>query len=173
MMKTISKSVTIILLMAAALNAAGQGYNLQFNRVIDTSLAVSVTVCTDITASGISSTSVSVPAGKVWKIESIGPLEYYGSSYLYNSCSFNSSTSNNTIWALCMDDGTRSTLKRYAYLLSGSYGEQAANMPVWLRAGTSLYVNISPRNTGYRFTDGSQTSVKTSLSIIEFNLNTP
>jgi hypothetical protein len=72
-----------------------------------------------------------------------------------------------------MDDGTRATLKRYAYLLSGSYGEQAANMPVWLRAGTSLYVNISPRNTGYRFTDGSQTSVKTSLSIIEFNLNTP
>lgn len=172
MMKTLKHIFMICALLCCSIGMMGQGFNLQFNRIIDTSLSAAVTSCTDITANGLSSNIITVPAGKVWKVESIGPLEYYGSTYLYNSCTLSSYASNNTTWSLLMDDGTRCTLKRYAYMLSGSYAEQAANTPVWLRAGTSLYTNISPRNTTYRFTDGAA-SVRTSLSIIEFNLATP
>jgi hypothetical protein len=154
----------------------GQGYSLVFNRVIDTAIAAEITSCIDISGAGYTGGAITVPSGKVWKIESIGPLGYNTTTvYLYNNCTGTSSTYYYTIWDVKVDDGSieKGYLKRRMYYNS-VWNVESIDGIAWLRSGTSVSCHMNSSSATYKFTyDASPASpvyCRVHLTIIEFLL---
>ena len=130
------KKSIVILLFFIALGAKAQG-NLQFNQVIyytipSQSFAASGTIAT-----------VTIPAGKIWKIEAASHNAAGG-----------------TVWSLRIGN-----FLLYSSTLNGGGGltyHPDINFPIWLPSGTyNLQVNS---------TNGGGTFEGAGLSIIEFNI---
>jgi hypothetical protein len=149
-----------------------QGYSLKFNRVIDTALVAEITSCTDISGTGYSGAAITVPAGTVWKIESVGPLGYNSSSSLCTDCSTYNCSSTYLIWDVKVDDGSteKGFLKRRIY--NSTYTIESIDGTAWLRAGTSVSCHLSTASSSYKYTyyatPSSPYYCRVHLTIIEF-----
>lgn len=162
------KLLFLFIAAAASLSASAQG--LEFSKVIDTVLSVSVNSCTYMypyyTGSGIT-----VPPGKTWKVEGLGPLNVKGSTSCYQS-SCSSSSGNNAYWGVIIDDGQpiKGFLKRRIYNSSvGSYQDESISGITWLSAGTSLQAVIGSTSVTYTNSIGAS-STEIFISIIEFTI---
>ena len=116
--------------------------NLQFNQVIIENLSSTVSSYTTVTA-----TTITVPAGKVWKIE-------------HADLWFNNSTrqSFSGYYSLYIDN----IILHHSRGSSGSSNQFAENFPVWLPAGTYT-VFISNE-------DSSSHNYSGTINAIEFNV---
>ena len=125
----------VVLLISLSVNAQG---NLQFNQVVNGSIDANI-LTTQVTPG-----SITVPAGKVWKIESVSYFSYPGTTFQNNNVSISSQVwiGNHQVWA--------------------ENSNTAVIFPIWLSAGT---YNIQ---LGQAF--GSTTPVRFSWSVIEFNV---
>ena len=108
-------SLVVALLFTASLSSFAQG-NLQFNQVISASLNL---------GSNANSTTLTVPVGKVWKIESMGCNNYtpQNISYVINAIAFSvipgyQKDAGSTIWLKAGDTFYLRNLVNYA---SGVY----------------------------------------------------
>lgn len=138
-MKRIFSLLLFVLALNGYTNAQG---NLQFNQVIVANLNSTVSSYSTIT-----STTITVPAGKVWKIEHAD------------------------VW---LNNSTRQTLSGYYSLYidnivlhhskgsSGTSNQFAENFPVWLPAGTyTVYISNE---------DSSTHNYVGTINAIEFNV---
>jgi hypothetical protein len=161
-----------VLIVICGVVSYGQGNSLKFNRVIDTALVAEITNCIDISGSGYTGASITVPSGTVWKIESVGPLGYNSTSTLCTDCSYNACTSSYLIWDIKVDDGSveKGFLKRRIY--SGSYNIESIDGTAWLRAGTSISCHMSTSSPSYKYTYYASPTApfycRVHLTIIEF-----
>jgi hypothetical protein len=108
-------SLVVALLFTASLSSFAQG-NLQFNQVISASFNL---------GSNANSTTLTVPVGKVWKIESMGCNNYtpHNISYVINAIAFSvipgyQKDAGSTIWLKAGDTFYLRNLVNYA---SGVY----------------------------------------------------
>lgn len=144
------KALLILSLLALAIGANAQG-NLQFNQVLSYTGTVS---CTGINScSADSPSSYTVPANKVWKLESAGFTSYLNSGTEVISTYL---IINNTyVYGGAVN---KANLERKNGILITS--------PVWLKSGDVLsWGMISAANT-----NGAISSASMHLSIIEFNI---
>jgi hypothetical protein len=133
------KKSILILLFFITLGAKAQG-NLQFNRVINYTMASQT-----VFSPGLLQTTVTVPAGKVWKIE---------------AASYNGAGSPG--WSLILDN-----YLLFTYIINSGGGLNyfpEIHFPIWLPAGT---YNLKAQ---YYITTPSALFVGASISIIEFNI---
>jgi hypothetical protein len=125
----------------------GQG-NLQFNQVITQNYSITGNSYNSISNSN---TSLTVPSGKVWKIESIIYNGYSNSNYYAPNCFLMINGSN-----VLFEKGTSS---------SNDSGGTINKQPIWLKAGNQI--GFSMRNT---CNPSCLQSVEGLISIIEFNI---
>lgn len=162
-----------LFLWVCAFGARAQN-SLAFSKVIDTTLVVSITSCQSVSGNGISGFLITVPAGKTWKVESVGPIYYSGDAEMYNACGSSSYANYATTWGIQIDDGQadKAFLKRRVY--DGAWITESLDGTLWMSAGTSLSANIGSRNTTYTFTRYATPSnpfvCKVHVSIIEFDI---
>lgn len=143
-----SHSIAVsLLLLCSGIRAQG---NLQFNQVLQPSITTS-----NLAGSGVVSQTITVPTGKIWKIENASYARYANGNtnspfYIWGG------TSNVTVY---LDEYLISD-----FLSSGGTFREA-KFPIWLTAGdyTLRIVNHST---------SAQTSLthKATLSVIEFNI---
>lgn len=137
----------LLLLCAIVLSSAvlGQG-NLQFNRVINQKIIQTA----NMAAFGSITQTVTIPSGKIWKIESaaVSPIFPTGG---YLGQTYNCFTLKLDSWTL------------YTKLCSGAVRDPI-NFPIWLPAGTyTLRLYNDQNSLSNTFQEGM-------LSIIEFNI---
>ena len=114
--------------LSSAIKAQG---NLQFNRAINYNL----TCTTPGTSTQVQQTvSVTVPAGKVWKIESCN-LSYAPSSA---PTSYSAPGTSNYVGTILIDQ---------AVVSLGVLGGTGQNAPIWLAAGTHTFILAGYANT--------------------------
>ena len=129
-------SIFLILIVFATYSSA-QG-NLQFNQVINQTHSGALTSTPQILG------TITVPAGKVWKVEAVS-FTYAGTYYASGGSGF---------WAYIGDyivyDG-----------YTGGYSNMNSSFPLWLKPGT--YDVIGRANTSYP-------NGRIAISAIEFNV---
>jgi hypothetical protein len=136
------KQLLTVLLLVGALTAAKAQGNLQFNQVIF--LEKSIVLPANISSS-FTEQSITVPAGKVWKIESVM------ASFFQNTATPNPSFSTS---------GTVMLNKKIIF----STGN-VASFPIWLPEGTYTIRYIYNNSTS-----GSINELYGAISAIEFNV---
>lgn len=150
MKNSISFALVITVLMFA-FSSKAQG-NLQFNRAIDNNYSISVAgSSTGASGYNITTTTITVPAGKVWKIE---------------ACHVSTSGSSNPT-AYSSPGATSSSIGLSVTLDLGviSNGSNGFNGPLWLAAGAhTLVLYGTAYNTSQTYTHNVL------MSGIEFNI---
>ena len=124
--------------------------NLQFNQVILWNLNSSTVNCTSNTppvgtqaCSCLITSTITVPQGKVWKIEAVSVPDI------------------STMWALYIGNFMLFCMQSYN---GGEIFHQDINFPIWLPSGTYNYKAFLQQ------CDGNSTFPGSSASIIEFNV---
>lgn len=161
------KKLLLIGFFTASLSLFGQS-NLEFNQVLTPNLTISGSITFSNGVSSIlSSSNLTVPTGKVWKIESI--FTNYTNIFTYNY-----STSTYTIQAI--SSGGTSPRANLVMLINGiqarphSINEEIIqHNAIWLKSGDLLSFQFSGVGFGGvgPFTGGL---INIPLSIIEFNV---
>lgn len=135
------KKILSIAVLLISLSVSAQG-NLQFNQVINAEVVGTGTF-------EFNMGSITVPAGKVWKIEST-TLSY--TNFSISSLPTNILPGSTTI--------NVSIGRHLAY--GGASQHEAAKMPLWLPSGTYDLTNRTQNSTSYSYTFA--------ISAIEFNV---
>ena len=139
-----------------------QGYNLKFNRVIDTVVSINHTTCTDIYNTPVYGDIIlTVPNGAVWKVTSLLGSGLSGAN-TRNNCSSSSFYSNSP----------QGYAQLYMYSGGQSYpmvttGGAEVPFPLWLNAGTIIKYKLWSASGVFRYSYYDMSS-STFLSIIEF-----
>ena len=150
--------------------------NLEYSRVIDTSLTITIPsgYCFNTGNNGFFGNYLSVPQGKVWKVQSVDIIvptpSYHYISYGSNTCGF-----------YCFDTKVTltkktSTTENHIYLQAignsaGSPPSSASNIynsPIWLD-DTQLGIGIWHSNSPYSYCSTQSYNAHIHFSIIEFN----
>ena len=131
------KKLALLFLLFFCINAASAQGNLQFNQVVNT------TFTGPGNASGAIIGTITVPAGKVWKVERTSLSDDYGDPVFYPVYSTN-------YWAHIGDF--------LVWNSSSSYPQQL--FPLWLSEGTYDVTARTYGSTNYNF----------AISAIEFNV---
>ena len=170
------KIILTILTTITVLGVNAQGSDLIFSRVIDTTLSVTISSCTNTYTSKTFGTSITVPSNKVWKITSYSDVSTFNSSTSPNDwddnnngnaayrCSGSKSTSN---------AGFKSDILKNVngdYIVIFPSGSTNTLMPVWINAGTELKASLYSSSYSYTFTWQAWLPYVShvNLSIIEF-----
>ena len=166
-----------ILTTITILGVNAQGSDLIFSRVIDTTLSVTISSCTNMYTSKTFGASITVPSNKVWKITSYSNVSTFNSStnpndwgdnnYRYNTnpCSYGPSYGN---------AGFKSDILKNVngeYIVIFPSGSTNTLMPVWINAGTELKASFySAYSSNYNWTWQAWLPYVShvNLSIIEF-----
>lgn len=163
-----------ILTTITVLGVNAQGSDLIFSRVIDTTLSVTISSCTNTNTSKTFGTSITVPSNKVWKITSYSDVSTFNSSTSPNDwddnnsgayqCSGSKSTSN---------AGFKSDILKNVngdYIVIFPSGSTNTLMPVWINAGTELKASLYSSSYSSTFTWQAWLPYVShvNLSIIEF-----
>lgn len=158
------KQLLLIGFFTVSLSLFGQG-NLEFNQVLTPNLTISGSITIDAigVSSTLSSSNLTVPTGKVWKIESIFP------NYI-NNFKWNYST-----YTYLISPSSGNYKSNLAMLINGSQArpnsineEIIQHNAIWLKAGDQLSFQFSAIGSqAGPFTGGL---INIPLSIIEFNV---
>ena len=139
-----------------------QGYNLKFNRVIDTVISISHTSCTNMYSTPVYGSTIVVPNGVVWKITSlIGTPS--SAVCMYSSCSNTS----------CGTNGYSNFFKlsgNQEFALFSTGGDSQFNLPLWVNAQTSFRWKAWSSSSTREYNRTWDVNNSAHLSIIEFLL---
>tara|TARA_B100001287_G_C22655206_1_gene517320 strand:+ start:102 stop:629 length:528 start_codon:yes stop_codon:yes gene_type:complete len=168
---------TIFALFALTFCYTQNGYNLVFNRVIDTTLVIEINTPTDLCNNPQYSNDLVVPSGKVWKLISLGQNER--NVELATSCSGNTSYSNALLSSVINIQGTYEYPIHTTFAGGGGIYQtdfwaeryyDSAPLPLWFNAASTLKLkafsnsHCCVRNTFPRI-------IMAHFSIIEFNVS--
>lgn len=144
----------VILFLAVSMNAQG---NMQFNQVKH--LVYSGTVTTGLSSGSLQSiVSLTVPAGKIWKVES-------GSIYVLSGNSNNPTNATDVYTDELILTIDKQILWKGAKYSSVGYSPAIIpNSPIWLPAGSYALSYFCPNTYSYLI------SYNATISAIEFNI---
>lgn len=137
--------LTLVVLANLMMVAKAQG-NLQFNQVIYRELSITITA--NIT-NPFTQITLTVPAGKVWKIESVITSQITGAAGSYGYYTDGIITLNGRV------------------LHFGGW-DSPSPLPVWLPEGS--YTLVLSRNCAPCYSSSSPPTINGSISAIEFNI---
>ena len=165
-----------ILTTITILGVNAQGSDLIFSRVIDTTLSVTISSCTNMYTSKTFGASITVPSNKVWKITSYSNVSTFNSSTNpndwgdnnYENTGYNCNGSKSTSNANFKSDILKNVNGDYIVIFPS--GSTNTLMPVWINAGTELKASFYSTNTNYQWTWQAWLPYVShvNLSIIEF-----
>ena len=139
----------------------GQGYNLKFNRVIDTIISIQSS-CTDIYPP-IYGSALTVPNGVVWKITSLIGTPASNRT-MYATCGSSSSQANKGFCNFMKQSGSQE------FALFSTGGDSQFNLPLWVNSQTTFKWKAWSINSSYDFNRTWDIDHNAHLSIIEFLL---
>ena len=165
-----------VLTIITVLGVNAQGSDLIFSRVIDTTLSVTLSSCTNTYTSKTFGASITVPSNKVWKITSYSNVSTFNSSTNPNDWDDNNlfHPSYNCSGLIATGNtGFKSDILKNVngdYIVIFPSGSTNTLMPVWINAGTELKASFYSGSSSYQWTwQGWLPYVShVNLSIIEF-----
>ena len=166
------KLLTILITLLLSMQLSAQSKNLEFNRVIDTLIVAEVNTCTDLYNNPVYGPDLVVPAGKVWKIESLGTEGVKNTglqsqyTYLRNSDCYGTNYIQSVCKGLLIVN-----YPNYEFNLIDNL-EMNVSLPIWLNAGSSINAKIFGNEVNHRWTVNSYLpyTYNCFVSIIEFNV---
>ncbi len=149
--------LTLTFLIAIQDITFSQG-NLQFNKVINLEYN-KAQFFNNANLQGHFLDSLKVPSNKVWKVESAGMQRYIGagSRLMLNNFILDAN-----------EDVATSTANQYGFISNGIVNYTKSELPIWLSSGQYILKILYVNNPFY--TTPGEHQLKTSLSIIEFNI---
>lgn len=162
------RQLLLIVFFTSSLSLFGQA-NLEFNQVLTPNLTISgsITIDANGVSSILSSSNLTVPTGKVWKIESIFPnyiniFKYSYSTYTYYINTTGSGAGNAKTHLVMMING----LQVRPNIIDE---EIIQNNAIWLKSGDLLSFRFSA-TAGSSNNTYNNGLINIPLSILEFNV---